>query len=82
VKARIKGSILALKEIRPKSIDQKEIIKGFVKLFINYTKQSLINEQNEKDLTNFCLLMHQFCSQMLNDEDINEIEYNTNKNKT
>ena len=34
----------------------------------------MINEQNEKDLINFCLLMHQFCGQMLNDEDINEIE--------
>jgi hypothetical protein len=54
--------------------NEKEIIKGYVKLFINYTKQSLINEQNEKDLINFCLLMHQFCGQMLNDEDINEIE--------
>ena len=54
-----------------------EIIKGFVKLFVRsptQTQASEISERNEKDLTNFCLLIYQFSQFNMNNDDIIEIE--------
>ena len=57
--------------------NEKDIIKGFVKLFVKNglgSSQSLINERNEKELTNFVLLMHQFVNSNMIAEDIRDIE--------
>jgi hypothetical protein len=57
--------------------NDKELIKGFVKLFVrspNPNKAYEISSRTEKELTNFCLLIYQFSRFKINDEDIKDIE--------
>lgn len=57
--------------------NDKEIIKGFVKLFMRSPTQTQaieISDRTEKDLTNFCLLIYQFSRFKINEEDIKDIE--------
>lgn len=61
--------------VRADVIDNlKDLIKGFVKLFTR--NQS--SEKHEKELINFCLLMHQFVDFKLNEDDRREIEKDFN----
>ena len=59
--------------------NDKEIIKGFVKLFISslgsqQKKANELSERDEKDLTNFCLLIYQYSHFKIKDEDLRDIE--------
>lgn len=52
-------------------LNDKEILKGFLKIFL---KSELCSELNEKELIRFCLLMNQFSNYHICEEDRREIE--------
>ena len=54
--------------------NEKEIIKGFVKLFVRGVNSTQLGEKSERELSQFCLLIYQFSHFKIRDEDIKDIE--------